>query len=159
MSYGGESGEISAASMSGADMQTVRMSSGAVCSFVATGTRTEGRYGLYRWDLPANAGGAGGHFHRSFSEAFYVIDGAPSFWNGRAWSRGGPGFYLYVPEGGIHGFRNDNDAPASLLVLFAPGAAREGYFETVAEVGAGTRTMSEDAWAELFERYDQVNVE
>ena len=34
------------------------------------------------------------------------------------------GDFLFVPEGGIHGFRNESGAPASMLLLFAPGAPR-----------------------------------
>jgi mannose-6-phosphate isomerase-like protein (cupin superfamily) len=30
------------------------------------------------------------------------------------------GDVLYVPEGGVHGFNNDNDEPASALGLTAP---------------------------------------
>jgi hypothetical protein len=35
--------------------------------------------------------------------------------------------------GGIHGFRNESGEPASMLLHFAPGAPREGYFEGLAE--------------------------
>lgn len=159
MSYAGGSGEVSAIAVSAASMRSVTMASGTVGSFVATGDVTRGQYGLYRWDMPANAGGAGGHFHRSFSEAFYVLEGAPTFYDGRSWTPGGPGDYLYVPEGGIHGFRNDADAPASMLILFAPGVAREAYFEELAEIGASGRTMTAADWADLFARHDQVMVE
>jgi quercetin dioxygenase-like cupin family protein len=159
MSYAGESGETSAIPVAEREMRKVRMKSGTVGSFVATGSVTRGQYGLYRWDMPAKSGGAGGHFHRSFSEAFYVLSGTPSFFDGRAWSPGAPGDYLYVPEGGIHGFRNDTDAPASMLILFAPGIAREAYFEELAEIGASGREMTKADWAELYARHDQVMVE
>ena len=86
MSYSGETGELSALGVAEAAMHKVTMKSGTVGSFVATGQLTEGRYGLYRWDMLAKAGGAGGHFHRSFSEAFYVIAGAPEIFDGRGWS-------------------------------------------------------------------------
>lgn len=159
MSYSGESGEASAVAVTSSEMRTVRMSSGTVGSFVATGAVTRGQYGLYRWAMPANAGGAGGHFHRGFSEAFYVLEGAPSFFDGRVWAPGRPGDYLYVPEGGIHGFRNDTDEPATMLILFAPGIAREAYFLELAEIGASGRTMTRADWAELYARHDQVMVE
>lgn len=159
MSYAGDSGEMNAIAVPSDEMRTVQMKSGTIGTFIATGALTEGRYGLYRWAMPPRAGGAGGHFHRTFSEAFYVLDGAPEFYDGRSWTRGGPGFYLHVPEGSIHGFRNETDEPATFLILFAPGGAREGYFEALAEIGAGTRTMSKSDWAELYERFDQVNVE
>ena len=159
MSYSGETGQMSAISVPSRSMDTVRMTSGTVGSFIATGSLTRGQYGLYRWDMPANAGGAGGHFHRGFSEAFYVLDGTPSFFDGRAWTPGAPGDYLYVPEGGIHGFRNDSDVPASMLILFAPGVAREAYFLELEEIGRSGRTMTKDDWADLYARHDQVMVD
>jgi quercetin dioxygenase-like cupin family protein len=159
MSYSGDSGELSVVAVPAGSMRTVRMKSGTLGSFVATGALTAGRYGLYRWDMPANSSGAGGHFHRSFSEAFYVLDGTPSFFDGRAWTPGAPGAYLYVPEGGIHGFRNDTDAAVSMLILFAPGIAREAYFEELAEIGASGREMTKADWADLYARRDQVMVD
>ena len=159
MSYAGDSGETSAVAVPQETMRALTYKSGTVSRFIATGALTEGRYGLYRWEMPANAGGASAHFHRTYSEAFYVLDGEPSFFDGTSWTRGGPGFYLYVPEGGIHGFRNDSDSPATFLILFAPGAAREGYFEALAEIGMTGRQMSKADWAELYARFDQVNLE
>jgi quercetin dioxygenase-like cupin family protein len=119
MSYAGETGETTAIAVPASSIRSIAYKSGTVGRIVATGSLTRGQYGLYRWEMPAKAGGAGGHFHRSFSEAFYVLEGAPSFFDGRSWTPGGPGDYLYVPEGGIHGFRNETDAPASMLILFA----------------------------------------
>ena len=159
MSYAGDSGETSAIGVTADSMRSVTMKSGTIGRFVATGAVTRGQYGLYRWEMPASSGGAGGHFHRTFSEAFYVLEGAPSFYDGRAWTPGGTGDFLYVPEGGIHGFRNDTDAPATMLILFAPGIAREAYFEELAEIGASGRTMSKADWDALYARHDQVMVE
>ena len=159
MSYAGESGEVSAIAVPMAEMRILTMKSGTVAHFVATGTLTRGEFGLYRWEMPANTGGATGHFHRTFSESFYVLDGSPSFFNGEAWAQGEPGFFLYVPQGGIHGFRNESPTPATFLILFSPGIAREGYFEALAEIGATGREMTRADWAELYARFDQVMVE
>lgn len=159
MSYAGGTGELSAIAVGANAMQKVSMKSGTIASFVATGQLTEGRYGLYRWDMLAKAGGAGGHFHHSFSEAFYVIAGTPEIFDGRAWTERGPSDFVYVPEGGIHGFRNDSDAPASMLILFAPGVAREAYFLELAEIGASGREMSKADWDDLYARHDQIMVE
>ncbi len=159
MPYTAETGETSAMSVPSDSMKRLDLKSGTVGRFVATGTLTRGQYGLYRWDMPANAGGAGGHFHRSFSEAFYVLEGTPNLFNGQTWAPGAPGDFMYVPEGGIHGFRNDSPAPASMLILFAPGIAREAYFEELAEIGWSGRTMTKADWDELYARHDQVMVE
>jgi len=159
MSYTRDLGEISATGVSQAEMRTLTMKSGTVARFVATGSSTHGDFGLYRWEMPASTGGATGHFHRTFSESFYVIEGRPSFFDGETWTRADPGFFLYVPRGGIHGFRNDAPEPATFVILFSPGIAREGYFEALAEIGATGREMTKADWAELYERFDQVMVE
>jgi len=159
VSYEGELGEISATGVVQADMRALTMKSGTVARFVATGTASRGDFGLYRWEMPASTGGATGHFHRTFSESFYVLEGSPSFFDGAAWTDAEPGFFLYVPRGGIHGFRNDSPKPATFLILFSPGIAREGYFEALAEIGATGRQMSKDDWAELYARFDQVMID
>jgi len=159
VSYSGELGEVSASGVSEAEMRALTMKSGTVARFVATGAATRGDFGLYRWEMPGDTGGASGHFHRTFSESFYVLEGNPSFFDGETWTQGQPGFFLYVPRGGIHGFKNDSPVPATFLILFSPGIAREGYFEALAEIGATGRQMSKADWSELYARFDQVMVE
>ena len=158
MSYTGNGGESSAIANLAESIPHVRMGSGTIGRFVASGSLTAGRYGLYRWDMPARAHGAAAHFHRTFSESFYVLDGIVSLFNGVDWGAAGPGDYLYVPEGGIHAFRNDTDEPVSMLILFAPGIEREGYFEELAKIALTGRTMTEGDWADLYSRYDQTMV-
>ena len=58
-----------------------------------------------------------------------------------------------MPEGGIHGFRNESGDDASMLILFAPGAPREDYFETLARVSEGM-TMTEEERAAFMIRHD-----
>jgi quercetin dioxygenase-like cupin family protein len=159
MSYTGEGGEASAVANLAESTPHVRMGSGTVGWFVATGELTAGRYGLYRWEMPPHAAGANAHFHRTFSEAFYILEGTVSLYNGVDWGAGAPGDFLYVPEGGIHGFRNDTDEHATMLLLFAPGAAREGYFEELARIALAGREMTPGDWSELYAQYDQTMVE
>jgi mannose-6-phosphate isomerase-like protein (cupin superfamily) len=119
-------------------------------SYLATGATTDGRFGLYRWDFTGPRSGPDPHFHRSISESFFVLSGTVSLYDGRTWTDGHPGDFLYVPEGGVHGFRNESGEPASMLILFAPGAPREDYFERVSTVGQ----MSEEERTEFFLRHD-----
>ena len=77
--------------------------------------------------------------------------------NGEQWIDATPGDFVHVPAGGVHGFRNESGEPASFLLLFAPGAPREGYFETLAEIAGGRRFKPEE-WKELYERHDQFMV-
>lgn len=123
--------------------------------YLANQQQTGGDYGLYRVDLAANAGGPGPHFHRSMSEAFFVLSGAIELYDGTDWKTGCTGDFLYVPPGGIHGFRNVADEPASILMLFAPGAPREHYFEGLAQLGE----LSDDERREWFIKNDNFFVE
>jgi PhnB protein len=88
----------------------------ATVGSVASGSRTSGRFGLFRWDMGPHAGGPDPHFHTTFSESFYVLDGTVRLGDGTTWRDATAGDYLYVPEGGVHAFRNDGDAPASMLI-------------------------------------------
>jgi mannose-6-phosphate isomerase-like protein (cupin superfamily) len=151
-------GEVSATFRAGAQPPELPLPGGGAASYLATSASTGGEYGLFRWDMGASPGGPDPHFHRAMSEAFYVLEGVVRLFDGRRWREAGPGDFLYVPPGGVHAFRND-DGPASMLMLFAPGAPRETYFEELAALGPEQRSaMTERDWTELYARHDQVMV-
>jgi mannose-6-phosphate isomerase-like protein (cupin superfamily) len=136
------------------DAQRLSVGASAV-RFTAPGTMTDGRYGLFRWELGPRAPGATPHFHKTFSEAFYVLEGTVTLGDGTTWHQAGVGDFFYVPEGGVHAFRNDADEPAAMLIIFSPGAPREGYFTELAEIRASGRTLTPEQWTELYARHDQ----
>ena len=96
MSYTGTEGETSAVFRR--DLEPLMLGATAA-TFVAPGSVTNGQFGLYRWDIPARGGGAGGHFHRGFSESFYVVSGTVTLYNGEIWSPLPAGGFCYVPPG------------------------------------------------------------
>ncbi|MFC7240930.1 cupin domain-containing protein [Catellatospora aurea] len=155
MTYTGDLGAVSAAYHPSGMAEQAVMGSGSTGRFVAPGSVTQGRFGLYEWHMPAGAGGADAHFHRTFSESFYVMTGTVRLYDGARWVDASAGDFLHVPEGGVHGFRNDSGAAASMLILFAPGIPREIYFRELADIAASGRQLSEDEWTELFARHDQ----
>jgi mannose-6-phosphate isomerase-like protein (cupin superfamily) len=89
------------------------------------------------------------------SESFFVLSGQVRIYDGRRWLDCPPGHFVHVPPGGVHGFRNESGAPADLLILFAPGAPREGYFEELAEISSSGRQLDDVEWVELWARHDQ----
>ncbi|WP_370384357.1 cupin domain-containing protein [Catenulispora sp. GAS73] len=99
----------------------------------------------------------GAHYHRTISESFFILEGSVSLYNGGKWWEAAPGDYLYVPPGGIHAFSNNSAEPASMLVLFTPGAPREAYFEALAEITASGRELSPEEWTELYALHDQYD--
>lgn len=123
---------------------------------LATSADTEGRYSLYRIDLAAGSPGAKPHFHTRFAESFTVLSGEVALFDGTTWVTAGEGDHLYVPERGVHGFRNDSRSPAVLLMMSTPGAPREEYFREL-EAVAG-QDLSPEEWNALYARHDQVMV-
>ncbi|MBO3748863.1 cupin domain-containing protein [Streptosporangiaceae bacterium NEAU-GS5] len=126
--------------------------------YLATGALTGGQFGLYRWNMSGAPTGPSPHFHRTITESFFVISGTVRLYNGDVWVDAKPGDFLYVPQGGIHAFGNDSGEPASMLILFTPGAPREAYFEALAEISVSGRTATDDEMLELLLAHDQYSV-
>ena len=149
--YLGDGGELTARFRPAGTEPDLHPPGGGAASYLATGATTDGRFGLYRWDFGPSESGPDPHFHRSISEAFFVLSGEVRLFDGTGWATAGAGDYLFVPEGGVHGFRGADGA--SMLLLFAAGAPREDYFETLARV-AGGDTMTEQEREEFMLRHD-----
>ncbi len=156
--YTAAAGESSAVLRSGAEPPDLRIRADTAVHHLAIGAATDGAFGLYRWEMLGPPTGPAAHFHRTFSESFYVLSGTVGLFDGTRWTDAAPGDFLYVPPGGVHAFRNESGAPASMLLLFAPGAPREEYFAELAEIAASGRQLSEPEWTELYARHDQYMV-
>jgi quercetin dioxygenase-like cupin family protein len=128
-----------------------------VGAIVATGTVTQGDFGLFRGVMAPGAQVAA-HFHRTFSESFYVLEGRVEVFDGDRWSDMQGGDLVYVPAGGIHGLRAVDDSPAELLTIFSPGIAREEFVFELLQISAEGATLSPEEWAEFYRRHDQYMV-
>ena len=151
--YRGDKGEISGRFRPADQEPELMIGSSTVVRYLATGKSTDGQFGLYRWEAHPRTKGPKAHFHKTMSESFYILAGTIRLFNGERWIDATAGDFLFVPEGGIHAFDNESDEPAAMLLLFAPGAPREGYFEALAEKAAG-RQFSDEEWIELCRRHD-----
>ncbi|WP_026924163.1 cupin domain-containing protein [Glycomyces arizonensis] len=148
--YLGETGEVSAVFRAADHPAELLFASGGSAGYLATGASTGGQFGLYQWNMAPGRSGPDPHFHKSISESFYILSGTVRLYNGTTWIDAERGDFLYVPEGGVHGFRNESGEAASMLLLFAPGAPREGYFEGLATLGE----LSEEERRAFFEYHD-----
>lgn len=132
--YHGTTGEASATFRPAATDPDIVYASGGTAHYLATGATTNGHFGLYRWNMSAQPSGPDPHFHRTLTESFFILEGTVRIYNGEKWMDTRPGDFVHVPEGGVHGFRNESGEPASMLILFTPGAPREAYFEGLLEL-------------------------
>jgi mannose-6-phosphate isomerase-like protein (cupin superfamily) len=152
--YVGDTGEVSARLRRADEAPDIRHTNGGSVDYLAKGADTNGEFGLYRWNFGTAVSGPDPHFHRTIGESFYILSGVVRLFNGTDWVDAEAGDFLYVPEGGVHGFRNESGEAASMLILFTPGAPREEYFEWLNEIGRGERTLSEEERTEFFLRHD-----
>lgn len=153
--YHGDTGEVSATIRLSDTAPEVVYPNGNRVRYLATGASTGGLFGLYRWEFSGAVSGPGPHFHRTMTESFYILSGDVRIYDGTGWRTTRAGDFAHVPAGGLHGFRNESGAEASMLLHFAPGAPREAYFEGLARVAAG-ETMTEeerDAFMRLHDNH------
>lgn len=91
--------------------------------------------------------GASPHIHLEHVDAFYVVEGEVSFKVGPDLDvvRAGPGMFVMVPPGLVHGFDNDSEATARWLNFHAPSTGflgwmrgdREGFDQVPPPEGGG----------------------
>jgi mannose-6-phosphate isomerase-like protein (cupin superfamily) len=148
--YPGDRGEVSATYRPASTPPDLATPTGAEFHHLSTRLTTNGLFGLYKNRLGPAPGGTSTHFHKTMSEAFYVLSGEIHAFDGERWFDVSAGDYLYVPPGGLHSFGNISGEPAEFLMLFAPGGAREGYFEGLREVAE----MTDDERTAFFVRHD-----
>ncbi|AXL92736.1 cupin [Streptomyces sp. CB09001] len=155
--YWGEDGEVSAVFRPATTPPNLGESGSGknATHYLATTGTTRGEFGLYRVEMAPRAGGPKTHFHKRISESFYILDGTVRVFDGVRWVDARKGDFLHVPQGGLHAFRNDSDAPADMLLLFTPGAPREEYFEQVSQLAHS----SEEERAAFFDKHDSYFVE
>lgn len=75
------------------------------------------------------------HIHADQDEAWWVLEGAVRFRLGDELSHAATGTFVWVPRGLAHAFRNDDETPARLLVLFTP-AGMEPFFDAMGTLTA-----------------------
>jgi mannose-6-phosphate isomerase-like protein (cupin superfamily) len=151
--YLGEDGEASATLRAASQEPELTYPNGTRCSFIATGKQTGGLFGIYLWQMAGEPSGPGPHFHRTITESFFVLTGTIRIYDGKGWIDAQVGDFVHVPQGGIHGFRNESGEPASMLIHFAPGAPREDYFASNARFAREGRP-SEQEMAKFYLRHD-----
>ena len=148
--YLGTGGEVSATHRPAGGTPELTYQGGNTVHYLATGASTNGEFGLYLWTMGPDPSGPDPHFHRTISESFYVLSGTVRIYDGDRWINTQPGDFVHVPQGGIHAFRNESREPASMLLHFAPGAPREGYFEGLPRLAGA----SAEQRADFFLRHD-----
>jgi quercetin dioxygenase-like cupin family protein len=121
-----------------------------------TGADTEGHYSLLESRSAPGFGGPPPHLHRTFDEAFYVLEGEYLFQVGERRLTAGPGTFVFIPRGTVHAFSNPGSNPARTLITLSPPGF-ERFFEEQAELAQSLSNLSAIMKA-LATKYDIVLV-
>jgi quercetin dioxygenase-like cupin family protein len=111
-------------------------------------------FGMFRSTFPPGGGMPFLHLHRTYEEAFYLIQGEVEFHLGDEEVRAVPGSAVLIPPGAPHCFRNVGEGEADWIVITTPPVAVQ-LIEEVGSVAPGDL----DALAQLFDRYDSELLE
>jgi mannose-6-phosphate isomerase-like protein (cupin superfamily) len=121
---------------------------------IKIGAEAQLSFGMFHSSFPPGTGMPFLHLHRSYEEAFYVIEGEVQFQLGADEVHAGPGSAILVPAGVPHCFRNIGSGDVRWLVVTAPAAAVTAI-EEISALPPGDL----DRVAELFDRHDSELLE
>ena len=105
---------------------------GGTATYKASGTETNGAFGLLELTVPPAAPdqprlGVRAHRHADEDEAWYILEGELIFTIGERTVHAPAGTFLFAPRGVLHATVNPKAQPARYLAWFTP-PGMEGYF-------------------------------
>jgi mannose-6-phosphate isomerase-like protein (cupin superfamily) len=121
---------------------------------IKAGADVELSFGMFESSFPPGTGMPFLHLHRSYEEAFYVLEGEVQFQLGSAEEHAGPGSAILIPARVPHCFRNVGSGDVRWLVVTVPADA-----VTLIEEAGAVAPGDLDRLAELFESYDSELLE
>lgn len=133
----------------------VSLGPAGVVTLKAVAGDSGGTLSAYACTLPPATAGPPVHLHRTWDEAFYVLDGEMTFLIDGTDHRAPAGSFVFIPRGILHTFWNASDRPTTQLTVFTPSGIEE-YFEAVTQVLAAGDEASPGAAAALMAAYDMV---
>ena len=117
--------------------------------------QTGGRLALVEGRFPAGADGPPAH-RDGHDELFIVTEGEVRFQLEDRVTQAPAGTTIFIPEGTLHTFKNEDGGPARIIGAFLPGGY-ERYFEAIAQL-TNSKTPDFAELAELAARFGTTYV-
>jgi mannose-6-phosphate isomerase-like protein (cupin superfamily) len=102
---------------------------------------------------PPGLPGPAPHVHRSYDEAWFIIEGVVEFLLDGKRERLGAGGFVFVPRGVVHSFANPGPAEARMLVIGS--RPTQVMVEEVGRLSEAGR-LSLDTIMEVYQRHDSA---
>jgi quercetin dioxygenase-like cupin family protein len=110
---------------------------GGIYTIKATAEDTGGTYGMMEMLIPPQ-GGPPPHIHSREIESFYILEGSLSFWLSDRKLSASAGSLVIAPPGFTHTFKNEENAPARVLLLITPAGLERFFQEVGIPIGEGS---------------------
>lgn len=94
---------------------------GHTAYLLADAETTKARTAILELEVPGKSIGAPPHTHAREDEFFYVLEGTVTFFIKDTSKVLTKGQMITLPRNNVHGFYNDSDIPAKLLLIVSPG--------------------------------------
>lgn len=107
--------------ISEADEASANNFPGHTSYLLADAQATEAKTAVLELEVPAKSMGAPPHTHANEDEFFYVLEGTVSFFDKDSSQVLTKGQMITLPRNNVHGFYNDSDKTARLLLIVSPG--------------------------------------
>lgn len=108
-------------------METIRIG-GLLLEFLHSKDDTAGSLDMFRMTVQPNTRMPVPHYHESWDEVAYGLDGTLTFQVDGRDVPIGPGQSVFIRRGVVHGFRNDTQEPAVCLSVLSPRGAGPRLF-------------------------------
>jgi len=100
--------------------------------------QTGGSLTMFEFRVPPRARVPVPHYHETFDETAYGLEGALTFTIGGQKTELKPGDVAFIPRGVVHGFENLGETDALVLSAITPGILGPEFFREIGEaVNAG----------------------
>ena len=121
--------------------------------FKLTSELSNDQLGIYELTLQPKTTGAQLHYHRFMDETFVVMEGEVRIHSIDSTQVLGKGDIAFFPKFTPHGFENETEQTARVLIIFNPAMKREGFFEGMAQQLNQSEVNAEE-FLRLYEKYD-----
>lgn len=135
--------------------RAIPLGDAGIVTLKVTGAESGGAMSAYEFTVPPHTAGPPLHIHRTWDEAFHVLEGEMTFLIDGETSLAPAGSFIFIPRGIPHTFWNAGDAPARQLTIFAPSGI-EDYFEEVSQVMSASGEDTLTAAVALMEKHDMI---
>jgi quercetin dioxygenase-like cupin family protein len=105
-----------------------------VITFLRSGHDTNGMLDMFEFMVPAGARVPAAHYHTSWDETVYGLEGKMIFTVDGAETVIGAGDHIFIRRGQVHQFVNRGSDAARALSVLTPGVIGPEYFRAIAAV-------------------------